>query len=283
MIVLITKVFRAMSYALCLSACLWAMPSQASFHLYVISEIYSSPDGTVQYIELFEPTSQGISGQNFLAGHQITSSGASAFSIPANLPSPNTLGTHVLFATQAFANLNLVTPDYIIPANFFPVGGGTVNYAGVSSVTFPALPTDGSAISSTGASKTPQPTNFAGATGTLQAAFTPQAGFWYNPAESGRGYVIEIHGSTLFIGGFMYDATGNAVWYSSGPAAMVNGTTYINTWQLYGGGQMLTGAYQAPTIVTADVGALTIVFTSATQGTLTLPTGTQIPIIRFPF
>jgi hypothetical protein len=280
---LIKKTLRATLHAVFLSACLWAGPSQASFHLYVISEIYSSPDGTVQYIELFEPASAGLNGQNFLSGHQVTSSGAAAFNIPSNLPSGNTLGTHVLFATQAFANLNVVTPDYIIPANFIPVTGGTVNYAGVSSVTFPALPTDGSAISSNGASKTPQPTNFAGATGTLQAAFTPQAGFWFNPAESGRGYVIEIHGSNLFIGGFMYDASGNAVWYSSGPAAMTNGTTYINTWQLYGGGQTLTGAYKVPTIVDANVGALTIQFTSATQGTLTLPTGTQIPISRFPF
>jgi hypothetical protein len=224
-----------------------------------------------------------LQGQNFLAGHQITSTGAAAYTIGANLPSPNTLGTHVLFATQAFANLNVVTPDYIIPANFIPVNGGTINYAGVSSVTFPALPTDGSAISNTGTAKTPQPTNFAGATGTLQATFTPQAGFWYNPAESGRGYVIEIHGSNLFIGGFMYGANGNAVWYSSGPAAMANSTTYINTWQQYGGGQTLTGSYQAPSIVNANVGALTIQFTSATEGTLTLPTGTQIPITRFPF
>lgn len=283
MIVLITRMLRAISYFVFLSACAWATPAQASFHLYVISEIYSSPDGTVQYIELFEPTSAGLNGQNFLSGHQVTSTGAAAYSITANLPSGNTLGTHVLFATQAFANLHVVTPDYIIPANFVPVGGGTINYAGVSSVTFPALPTDGNAISSTGVSTMPAPTNFAGATGTLQAAFIPQAGFWFNPAESGRGYVIEIHGSNLFIGGFMYDGNGNAVWYSSGPAAMTDGTTYVNTWQLYGGGQTLTGAYKAPTIVNSNVGALTIQFTSATQGTLTLPTGTQIPISRFPF
>jgi hypothetical protein len=192
----------------------------------------------------------------------------------------------VLFATQGFANLGIVTPDYIIPAGFIPVSGGTINYAGVSSVSFPALPVaSNSAIGSNGVAKTPAPTNFAGAIGTLQstASFTPQAGFWYNPAEGGRGYVIEIHGSTLFIGGFMYDANGNAIWYASGPAAMVSGTTYTNVWQQYGGGQTLTGVYKPSAVVNANAGALTIQFTSATDGTLTLPTGIQIPITRFPF
>jgi hypothetical protein len=266
----------------CLGGGLLAAPAHASFHLYQIVEIYSSADGTVQYIELFEPANS-LQGQNFLAGHTVTSTGAASFSIPTNLPNTNTAGTHVLFATQGFANLGIVTPDYIIPAGFIAVAGGTVNYAGVDSVTFNALPAGGGAINRSGGSVTPAPTNFSGQTGTLQTSFTPQAGFWFNPAESGRGYVIEIHGNNLFIGGFMYDGNGNAIWYASGPAAMVNSTTYINQWEQYGGGQTLTGSYIAPTIVNSNVGALTIQFQSATSGMLTLPTGTVIPITRFPF
>jgi len=280
---LFTRVLRKVIYAFCLSAGALAMPAHASFHLYQLVEIYSNADGSVQYFELYEPLNAGAQGQNFLAGHMVTSTGAAAYVIMADLPSSNTLGTHVLFATQAFANLGIVTPDYIIPAGFIPVAGGTLNYAGVSSVTFPALPADGNAISSSGAEKPPAPTNFAGQTGTLQVSFTPQAGFWYNPNESGRGYVIEIHGSNLFIGGFMYDAGGNAVWYASGPGPMTGGTTYSGNWQLYGGGQSLTGTYKAPRIVNPDVGALTIQFSSATAGLLTLPNNVQIPITRFPF
>jgi uncharacterized repeat protein (TIGR02543 family) len=114
--------------------------------------------------------------------------------------------------------------------------------------------------------------------------FTPQTGFWYNPAEAGRGFVIEVHSdNNLFIGGFMYAANGNAIWYASGPAAMADGTTYTGTWQQFGNGQTLTGAYQPPTIPNNDVGTITLVFTSATTATLTLPTGTQIPLQRFPF
>jgi hypothetical protein len=282
------RLLRTLFCIACLGGGLLAAPAQASFHLYQIVEIYSSADGTVQYVELFTTAS----GQNFplnTPAATLTSTGGTTqtFRVATNYPNGNTANTHVLFATQGFANLGIVTPDYIIPDGFIPVGGGTINYAGVDSVTFSALPANGSAINRSGGSVTPAPTNFSGQTGTLQASFTPQAGFWYNPAESGRGYVIEIHsetnGSKLFIGGFMYDANGNAIWYASGPALMVNNTTYINQWQQYGGGQTLTGSYIAPTIVNSDVGALTIQFTSATDGMLTLPTGTVIPITRFPF
>jgi uncharacterized repeat protein (TIGR02543 family) len=113
---------------------------------------------------------------------------------------------------------------------------------------------------------------------------TPQTGFWYNPAEAGRGFVIEMHSdNNLFIGGFMYDASGNAIWYASGPAAMASGTTYTGTWQQFGHGQTLTGAYQPPAIADNDVGSITLVFTSAATATLTLPDGRQIPLQRFPF
>jgi hypothetical protein len=279
-----TRLLRALFFIACLGGGLLAAPAQASFHLYQIVEIYSSADGTVQYVELFTTAS----GQNFplntsAATLNSTGSTTQTFRVATNYPSGNTANTHVLFATQGFANLGIVTPDYIIPDGFIPVAGGTINYAGVDSVTFTALPTNGSAINRSGGSTTPAPTNVSGQSGTLQASFTPQAGFWFNPAESGRGYVIEIHGTKLFIGGFMYDANGNAIWYASGPAAMVNTTTYVNQWEQYGGGQTLTGSYIAPTIVNSNVGALTIQFTSATDGMLTLPTGTVIPITRFPF
>jgi hypothetical protein len=278
----LAKTSRLLMLFFCLCAGFWTASAQASFHLYQIFQIYSSSDGTVQYVELFQPTSTGVGGQNFLAGHTLT--GGSTYDIATNLPNSNTLGTHVLFATQAFANLGVVTPDYIIPAGVISAAGGTINYAGVDSVTYAALPSNGSAIARDGSSTTPAPTNFAGQTGSLGTpSFTPEAGFWFNPAEGGRGYVIEIHGTTLFIGGFMYDANGNAIWYASGPAPMVNTTTYSNMWQLYGGGQTLTGPYKPSSVVNSNVGALTIQFTSATTGTLTLPTGTQIPITRFPF
>ena len=121
-----------------------------------------------------------------------------------------------------------------------------------------------------------------GAAGT-QAAGTPETGWWWAPTEGGRGYAIEVQGGTMFLAGYMYDAAGNAVWYASGPTAMNGTTAYIGVWQQYGNGQTLTGAYKAPGIVNANLGSVTIQFTSTTTGTLTFPDGRNVAIIRYVF
>ena len=277
----LTKSTRLLLTLACICAGFVANMAQASFHLVQVNEIYSNADGTVQFVEL-KVTSDG---QNFFAGHPLTSTGSAAksFNVTTNLSSSTTANKTVLFATQGFASLGIVTPDYIIPAGFLTAAGGSVSWAGVDTVIYTALPTNNQSVNRSGVAQTASPTNFAGATGTILASFNPESGFWYNPAEGGRGYVIEIHGSTLFIGGFMYDALGNAIWYASGPAAMTGTTVYTNSWQQYGNGQTLTGTFKPSAVITPNVGALTIQFTSATAGTLTLPTGTQIPIVRFPF
>jgi hypothetical protein len=113
-------------------------------------------------------------------------------------------------------------------------------------------------------------------------ATQPQAGYWWNTAEGGRGYTIEVQNNIAFIAAYMYDANGNAVWYASGPAALTGNNTYQGTWTTYTGGQTLTGTYQAPN-GSAAAGSLTIQFTSPTAALLTLPDGRQIPIIRYVF
>lgn len=139
-----------------------------SFHLYKINELYSNADGSVQFIEM---TVGPSNGENFWSGHSITVSqgGTShSFTFLADLPSQLTANTKVLIATQGFANLGIVSPDYIIPANFLFTGGGTVNYAGVDSVSYTQLPTDGAtSVDRNGGTEIPSPTNFAGATSAL--------------------------------------------------------------------------------------------------------------------
>jgi len=111
---------------------------------------------------------------------------------------------------------------------------------------------------------------------------TPQAGWWWNPNEGGRGFSLEIQDNTMLIAGYMYDPNGDPIWYSSqGP---MSGTdTYLGNWVQYGYGQTLTGSFQTASIVNGNVGALTIQFSSPTAGTMTLPNGRQIPFIRFTF
>src|SRR5439155_1122479 len=63
---------------------------------------------------------------------------------PSNLPSSSTASRSVLIATPGFAALNLVTPDFTIPARFIPTDGGTLDYAsGTDHISLPPLPTDG--------------------------------------------------------------------------------------------------------------------------------------------
>ena len=99
------------------------------------------------------------------------------------------------------------------------------------------------------------------------APFQPEQGWWWDPAESGSGYSIEVQGSTLFMVGFMYDAAGNPIWYlSAGP--MSSPTTYEGDLVQVANGQTLTGPYHPPSTPTS-VGTLAITFTAPDAATLT--------------
>jgi hypothetical protein len=59
-------------------------------------------------------------------------------------------------------------PDYVIPANFFSTGGGTINYAGVDVWTYGAVPTDGvHSLARDGTTPVNSPKNFAGQFGSV--------------------------------------------------------------------------------------------------------------------
>jgi streptogramin lyase len=114
-------------------------------------------------------------------------------------------------------------------------------------------------------------------------AVTPQTGWWWAPSESGRGFAIEVQGGMMFFTGYMYDANGNPVWYTSQPAVMARSNFFSGEWEEFGGGQTLESPYRSPTVVNAMVGAVSIQFTSSTTGVFTLPDGRQIAIERFVF
>jgi len=89
------------------------------------------------------------------------------------MPSP-TAYSYVLIATQGFAALGLITPDYVIPNGFLPLTNGTINYAGVDQVSYASLPTDGtSAINRSGTIIQNVATNFAGDSASVAAAPPP--------------------------------------------------------------------------------------------------------------
>jgi hypothetical protein len=104
----------------------------------------------------------------------------------------------------------------------------------------------------------------------------PKTGWWWNPAESGSGYSVEIQGDNAFVVGFMYDDAGNPIWYfTAGP--MASPTHFEGDWLQFSGGQTLTGAYQAPT--PGNLGRVTIDFASTDDATITFDDGQSAELL----
>jgi hypothetical protein len=122
-----------------------------------------------------------------------------------------------------------------------------------------------------------------GGLSTTNPTGTPQTGWWWAPSQGGRGFAIEIQKGSMFLAGYMYDGNGNPVWYASGPTPMIGLSTYSGTWEQFGNGQTLTGAYQPAAIVNSSVGLVNISFSSTTSGLMTFPNSSQVLIQRFPF
>ena len=139
--------------------------ARAAFHLWQVNEVFSNADGTVQFIELVALAG----GQQFLAGHAITSSqGATtnSFTFPSNLPG-DTAGKTFLIGTNGFAALGQVAPDYVVPNGFLFTSNGSVSFAGVDTVSWTALPVDGTlSINRSGTTAVKSPSGFAGSTTT---------------------------------------------------------------------------------------------------------------------
>ena len=169
-----------------------AFCAHATFHTFRINEVFSSADGRIQFVELIEvPDDDNIygggggNGQNVWGGQRlVTANGTTSksFVFPANLPSPLTSGRSALVATQSFAALGVVTPDFTVPDGFFFYPNGTINFASVDSVAYSGLPLDGTtSIDRTGLRQLNSPKNFSGQTGAVSAPVNGVTEF-YNTA-----------------------------------------------------------------------------------------------------
>jgi len=254
----------------------------ATFHTYQIDEIFSNADGTVQYVVLHEAA--GANGQNFFAGHTLTGTSGGVtqtYVFPTNLPGGGmndgygmseapTAFTHVLIATQGFATLGIVKPDYVIPNGFLPLANGTVNYAQVDQVSYTALPTDGvTAIQRTGAMMPNVATNYAGAAASVSAVVPNYEGLWWNaPAgsESGWGINFEHQGDIIFATWFTYDATGKG-WWLVMTAPKTGPNTYSGTLFRTTGPAFNAVPFNPMQVAPTQVGNGTLTFTDANNGT----------------
>lgn len=116
-------------------------------------------------------------------------------------------------------------------------------------------------------------------TGTGAFQPVPQAGWWWNPAEPGRGFMIEANAAgRLYLAADLYAEDGLPIWLSAGTAANEE-AAQVGTLQSYGDGQTLTGAWR-PAALQSSVGQVRLDLASASSGTLTWPGG-AIPVQRF--
>lgn len=201
--------------------------AQAGSHLWKFSEVFSSPDGSVQFVELFNNNSSA--GEVFLAGHTVKSlATGKQFTFPGNL-SGSTAFKHLLLATPAFAALpGAPTPDFIIPANFFGTNGDTLTYHVYDTwvIGATAVPLDCvNSLNRNGTASANSPTNFQNVTGSVIACSSSCTG--------------DVDGSGTVDAGDLAVLLG--AWGGSDPDADLNGDGTVNASDL----AVLLGAWGA--------------------------------------
>ena len=112
------------------------------------------------------------------------------------------------------------------------------------------------------------------------ASAAPEVGWWWNPAESGRGFFIENKDGVIYLAGYFYENDGRAKWLVAG-GPIADPYTYDGRLLAYNGGQTLYGDYVHPAAA-VDVGAVSLRFSDDTHAVLTWPGG-SIPIGREVF
>jgi len=147
--------------------------AQAKSHLWKFTEIFSSADGSVQFVEMLVTDPAGT-GEWVIQGMELRSD-ANSYIFPNNLPMENTFERWLLIATPAFAELSgAPTPDFEIPAGFFDPTGDTLVYRnGLDGFAIPpgVMPTDGvHSLERDLTTPVNSPTNFAGNTGSVTVA-----------------------------------------------------------------------------------------------------------------
>jgi hypothetical protein len=177
--------------------------ARAIFHLWDVAEVFSNTDGSVQFIELVNPTTTSTE-TGATTAHLHSASGNKTYFFPNNLVG-SSANKRLLIATSGFGLLpGGIAPDFPtlpLPANFFNPAGDTisiiVNCCGtVDSKTFGPVPTNG-VLSlhfppASGSQLTNSPTNYAGATGSvnLTPPISPTGDYNHDGTVNAADYTV---------------------------------------------------------------------------------------------
>jgi hypothetical protein len=117
---------------------------------------------------------------------------------------------------------------------------------------------------------------------TKPTPFQPETGIFWNPAESGRGFTIEVNNNTATVTVFHYADDGHPIWNIAvvplKPAPEFDAT---GDFMSFMHGQTLAGPYAAP--VPSRDGTLEFRFGKPCKGLLAFPRTARIPVKRFAF
>ena len=241
-------------------------------------EIYSNADGSVQFLGLASAVINGKSGN--LSGKTLSvDDGVAAvntFTFPTDssdaLYAPYKL---ILVATQGFADLGIIKPDFIVPNGFLFLSNGSIKlreepwWLG-DTIQYGTLPVDG--INAFYPDAWGDDFDGVDAAAPINSAaqsyvFTSPAptpnyeGTWWDAAESGWGIGLTHQGDRIFAIWFTYDTGGNPMWLSMLASRdppeghTYTGPLYINTGTPFG---TITGVATA-----TQVGTGSLVFSDA--------------------
>lgn len=98
--------------------------------------------------------------------------------------------------------------------------------------------------------------------------FTPESGWWWNPAEEGYGFSIEIQDDFIFLVAFAYADDGFPTWYAA-QGTMTNKTLFEAPLYQRENGTCLGCAYSPPGAPFGPGENIRIQFTSETTATVT--------------
>jgi hypothetical protein len=115
------------------------------------------------------------------------------------------------------------------------------------------------------------------------SAFQPRTGTWFNPAEGGRAFNVEIQDGVMILIVYTYQASGPPQWYLTSGAMTNSGHSFTGTLDKYQGGQCIACAVPVNPIQVGNDGVISINFISETTANVTLPGGRVIPIQPFNF
>lgn len=115
-------------------------------------------------------------------------------------------------------------------------------------------------------------------------AYEPESGLWWNPAESGTGYTIEVQDDFMSVTLYSGSQTGQAKWYIA--AGLLDRNAYFEADLLsFYAVQPIGKPYQGEPLIEPSYGRLKIVFdpNNNRRATLTWPNGRTVPIQRQEF